>query len=276
MGPLDPALERKHDRLRAELSELGSLVVGLSGGVDSVLLAKVASDVLGERVLAATADSPSLPRRELREAIAVAEQAGIPHEVIATDELDDPRYAANPANRCYFCRSELFTKLRELARARGIRWVAYGENVSDAGDHRPGAQAAAEQGVHAPLKAAGLDKEDVRRLAAHLGLPVWDKPEFACLASRLPHGTPVTAGRLAQVEAAEEVLAGLGLTQYRVRHHGDVARIEVPEADMGAVVAAAPRIVAELGRLGFRHVALDLAGYRRGSLNQTLHTIEPA
>jgi pyridinium-3,5-biscarboxylic acid mononucleotide sulfurtransferase len=271
---LEPALEQKLQRLRADLSGLGSLVVGMSGGVDSVLLAKVAHEVLGQRMLAVTADSPSLPRRELREAISIAEQAGIPHEVIATQELDDSRYAANPVDRCYFCRSELFTKLHELAAARGIRWVAYGENLSDAGDYRPGARAAAEHRVRAPLKEAGLGKQDVRGLAAHLGLPVWDKPEFACLASRLPHGTPVSTERLSQVEAAEEALAGIGLAQYRVRHHGDIARIEVTPADLEAVVSAAPHIVSELRRLGFRHVTLDLAGYRRGSLNPPLHSID--
>lgn len=273
MRTLGARLEGKHERLRADLAGLGSLLVGMSGGVDSVLLAKVAHDVLGNRMLAVTADSASLPRRELHEAIEVARQAGIPHEVIATHELDDPRYTANPDNRCYFCRNELFTRLHELATARGIRWIAYGENVSDASDHRPGAMAAAEHGVRAPLKDAGLDKDDVRQLAAHLNLPVWDKPAFACLASRLPHGTPVSPERLRQVEAAEEVLAGVGIVQYRVRHHGEIARIEVAEADMDAVVAAGPRIVSELRRIGFQHVTLDLAGYQRGSLNPPLHTI---
>jgi pyridinium-3,5-biscarboxylic acid mononucleotide sulfurtransferase len=265
-------VERKLAALRAGLADLGSLVVGLSGGVDSVVLAKVAHDVLGEHMLAVTADSPSLPRRELREAVTVAEGVGLPHLVIRTEELADDRYAANPADRCYFCRAELFTKLHELAVDRGFAYVAYGENVSDAGDHRPGARAAAEQAVRAPLKDAGLEKADIRALARRLGLPVWDKPEMACLASRLPQGVPVTGARLAQVEAAEEALAGLGLAQLRVRHHDEIARIEVLPEDMPAVVARAPEITARLREVGYRYVTLDLGGYRRGSMNPPLIT----
>jgi pyridinium-3,5-biscarboxylic acid mononucleotide sulfurtransferase len=263
-------LATRYQELRCLLNDLGSLVIGLSGGVDSVLLAKVAHDVLGERALAVTADSPSLPRRELREAIDVARAIGVAHLIVPTAELDNEGYAANPHNRCYFCRSELFGVLERLARERGLRWIAYGENVTDAGDHRPGAAAAAERGVRAPLKEAGLGKDDVRNLAAHLGLPTWDKPAFACLASRLPHGTPVTRERLAQVEAAEDLLWALGLRQFRVRHHGDIARIEVPPEDMATVLEHASRVVAELRDLGFAHVTLDLAGYRRGSLSQPL------
>jgi pyridinium-3,5-biscarboxylic acid mononucleotide sulfurtransferase len=267
---LEPEQVDGYQRLRAVLAELGSLVIGLSGGVDSVLLARVAHDVLGERALAVTADSPSLPRRELREAVEIAEQIGVAHLVVPTSELANPDYAANPHNRCYFCRSELFEVLARIAAERGLRWIAYGENVSDAGDHRPGGVAAAERGVRAPLKEAGLGKQDIRALAAHLGLPTWDKPAFACLASRLPRGTPVTPERLAQVEAAEDLLWALGLRQFRVRHHGDIARIEVPREDMVTLLEHGPRVVAELRDLGFPHVTLDLAGYRRGSLSQPL------
>ncbi|MPZ88759.1 MAG: ATP-dependent sacrificial sulfur transferase LarE [Nitriliruptorales bacterium] len=263
-------LAGRYQRLRDLLAGMGGLVVGLSGGVDSVVLAKVAHDVLGDRALAVTADSPSLPRRELREAVEVAEQIGVAHLVAPTAELDNPEYAANPGNRCYFCRSELFEVLDRIAAERGLGWIAYGENVSDAGDHRPGAIAAAERSVRAPLKEAGLGKDDIRALAAHLGLPTWDKPAFACLASRLPQGTPVTPERLAQVEAAEDLLRPLGLRQYRVRHHGDIARIEVPPEDMATVLEHAPRLVAAIRDLGFPHVTLDLAGYRRGSLSQPL------
>jgi pyridinium-3,5-biscarboxylic acid mononucleotide sulfurtransferase len=273
VAALNGTLGQRLERLRAGLAELGSLVVGLSGGVDSLLLAKVAHGVLGDRMLAVTADSPSLPRRDLAEAVTVAAAAGIPHEVVATHELDDPRYAANPADRCYFCRDELFTTLHAIAADRGIRWVAYGENVSDAGDYRPGARAAEQHAVRAPLRDAGLTKDDIRTLAAHLDLPSWNKPEAACLASRLPHGTPVTRERLAQVERAESALADLGFAQLRVRHHGDIARIEIPPADFPRAVAAAEDIVAQVRRAGFRFVTLDLAGYRRGSLNPSLVSI---
>jgi uncharacterized protein len=262
-------LEVKYARLRSILSEMGGLVIGMSGGVDSVLLAKVAQDVLGDRALAVTADSPSLPRRELREAEELARMAGIAHLVVKTAEVSDPRYAANPTNRCYFCKSELFTHLDAIAAERGLRWVAYGENVDDLGDHRPGAQAAGEHGVRAPLKEAGLTKADIRALAQHYGLPVWAKPAFACLGSRFPYGTEITPEKLAQVEAAEDVLWELGLRQYRVRHHGDLARIEVAPEDMVQVLQHAQVIVSRVRAEGrFHHVTLDLAGYRRGSMNE--------
>lgn len=269
--PEDHTLEQKAARLRAILAELGSLVIGMSGGVDSVLLARVAHEVLGERALAVTADSPSLPRRELRAAVELARLAGINHLVIKTAEVSDPRYAANPSNRCYFCKTELFTQLRSLADERGLEWIAYGENVDDRGDHRPGALAARERGVRAPLGEAGLTKADIRALAQDLGLPVWDKPAFACLGSRFPYGTMITPERLAQVEAAEDVLWELGLRQFRVRHHGDLARIEVEAGDMPGLIEQASTVVARIrDRAGFHHVTLDLAGYRRGSMNETV------
>jgi uncharacterized protein len=265
----DETLEFKLARLEAILEAMGGVVIGISGGVDSVLLAKVAHDVLGERALAVTADSPSLPRRELREAAEQARLAGIRHLVIKTGEVEDPRYAANPTNRCYFCKSTLFTHLGAIAAERGLRWVAYGENVDDLGDHRPGAQAAAERQVRAPLKEAGLTKADIRALAQRYGLPVWDKPAFACLGSRFPYGTAITPAKLAQVEAAEDVLWELGLRQFRVRHHDDLARIEVDPADMPLLIEHAADVVAQVrATAGFRHVTLDLAGYRRGSMNE--------
>jgi uncharacterized protein len=269
MEALEPLLRAKYERLRAILAETGGIVIGMSGGVDSVLLARVAADVLGPRALAITADSPSLPRRELKAAEELARQAGIRHLVIHTDEVRDPRYAANPTNRCYFCKSDLFEHLDAIAAERGFRWVAYGENQDDQGDHRPGAQAAGEHGVRAPLKEAGLTKADIRALAQHLGLPVWDKPAFACLGSRFPYGTQITPEKLAQVEAAEEALWDLGFRQFRVRYHGDVARIEVEPADMARALEHAPRIVDRFKReAGFTYVALDLGGYRRGSMNE--------
>jgi uncharacterized protein len=264
----DETLESKLARLEAILAEMGGVVIGMSGGVDSVLLAKVAHQVLGERALAVTADSPSLPRRELREASEQAQLAGIRHLVIKTSEVENPLYAANPTNRCYFCKSELFTQLSALAAERGLRWVAYGENIDDLGDHRPGAQAATERQVRAPLKEAGLTKADIRALAQRYRLPVWDKPAFACLGSRFPYGTAITPAKLAQVEAAEDVLWELGLRQFRVRHHDDLARIEVDPADMPLLIERAPEVVSRVRAAGFRHVTLDLAGYRRGSVNE--------
>ncbi|NTW03785.1 MAG: ATP-dependent sacrificial sulfur transferase LarE [Oscillochloris sp.] len=268
MTQIDNELDLAYARLCTILAKMGSVVIGMSGGVDSVLLAKVAHDVLGERALAVTADSPSLPRRELHEAADLARLAGIRHLVLPTSEVADPRYAANPTNRCYFCKSTLFTGLDALAAEQGIAWVAYGENMDDLGDHRPGAVAAGEHHVRAPLKEAGLGKEAIRALARHLGLPVWDKPAFACLGSRFPYGTMITPEKLAQVEAAEEVLWELGFRQYRVRYHDDLARIEVNVDDMSQLVAHAAEVVSRLcGEVGFRYVTLDLAGYRRGSMN---------
>jgi uncharacterized protein len=268
---LDQELETKYQRLQDVLTDMGSIIIGMSGGVDSVLLAKVAHDTLGDRALAVTADSLSLPRRELREAEELARLAGIRHIVVKTEEVTDPRYAANPNNRCYFCKSELFTRLDGLAEEYGIRWVAYGENVDDMGDHRPGAQAAGEHGVRAPLKEAGLTKADIRALAQELGLPVWNKPAFACLGSRFPYGTAITPEKLAQVEAAEDVLWEFGFRQYRVRHHGEVARIEVDPADMPRLLEHAHEIVARFRKEArFVHVTMDLAGYRRGSMNETM------
>ena len=271
MAELSPDVQARYERLQDILAKLGDLIVGMSGGVDSVLLAKVAHDVLGDRALAVTADSPSLPRRELHEAVELARTIGVRHQVIQTQEVHDPRYAANPSNRCYFCKTELFTQLDTLAEQLGFHWLAYGENQDDSGDHRPGAQAAGEHRVRAPLKEAGLTKADIRALAQHLGLPIWDKPAFACLGSRFPYGTQITPEKLAQVEAAEDVLWEHGFRQFRVRHHGEVARIEVDPADMARLLELAPEIVERFRREArFAYVAMDLAGYRRGSMNETI------
>ncbi|MEW5961326.1 MAG: ATP-dependent sacrificial sulfur transferase LarE [Chloroflexota bacterium] len=268
MAELGLMLQRKYDRLCTLLTGMGDVIIGMSGGVDSVLLAKVAQQVLGEQALAVTADSPSLPRRELQEAVALAERIGIRHMVIKTHEVDDPRYAANPVNRCYFCKTELFTQLDRLAAELGFHWLAYGENYDDRGDHRPGSVAAGEHRVRAPLKEAGFSKADIRELAAYLGLPVWDKPAFACLGSRFPYGAHITPAKLAQVEAAEEMLWELGFRQFRVRHHDDMARIEVLPEEMAELLAYAERIVARFEEIGYKYVTMDLAGYRRGSMNK--------
>ncbi len=271
------SLQAKYARLQAVLADMGDVIIGMSGGVDSVLLSKVAHAVLGEKALAVTADSPSLPRRELAEAQSLAQIAGIRHLVIKTQEVFDPRYAANPNNRCYFCKSELFTNLDALAAQMGFHWIAYGENQDDLGDHRPGAVAAGEHNVRAPLKEAGMTKADIRALAQHLGLPVWDKPAFACLGSRFPYGTQITPEKLAQVEAAEDILWQLGFRQFRVRYHGDVARIEVDKAGMSQLVELGDAIATRFkSEAGFAYVAMDLAGYRRGSMNETTAAAQPA
>lgn len=292
----------KFQQLRLLLKSYGSCLVAYSGGVDSVFLARVAWDVLGERALAAIADSPSLPRRELEEALAIAEQHRFPVRVVRTQEFNNPSYLANPNNRCYFCKHELFTELAPLAKAEQFAVIAYGENASDVGDFRPGSQAAAEFQVRAPLKEVGLTKAEIRTLSAELGLPTADKPQMACLSSRIPYGEAVTPEKLRMIEAGENVLRDLGFFDVRVRHHelrvasgvgqvtgsvpptatapatrhpspvAHLARIEVGPAEMEKflVNGTAARVAEALKAAGYAHVTLDLQGYRRGSTNELL------
>ena len=292
----------KYKQLRALLESFGSCLVAYSGGVDSVLLAYVAHDVLGEKALAAIADSPSLPRRELEEALSLAEQFKFPVRVIRTHEFDNPEYLANPNNRCYFCKHELFTELAPLAAAEGFKVVAYGENASDSGDYRPGAQAAAQFQVRAPLKEAGLTKAEIRQLSSQLGLPTSDKPQMACLSSRIPYGENVSPEKLGMIEQAENLLRDLGFHDVRVRHHElsspaskflaskpqsaglspqqvlapssglSLARIEVGPNEMSKFLSNgnSVKVVEALKKIGYAHVTLDLQGYRRGSLNGTV------
>jgi pyridinium-3,5-biscarboxylic acid mononucleotide sulfurtransferase len=247
--------------------------VAYSGGVDSVFLIVVAREVLGDRSLAAIADSPSLPRRELEEALAVARQFGIPVRVLRTHEFDNLQYVANPANRCYFCKSELFTELAPLARNEGFAVLAYGENASDIGDFRPGAKAAAEFQVRAPLKEVGLTKSEIRELSAQMGLPTADKPQMACLSSRVPYGEPVSPQKLKMIEQAEGLLRDLGFYDVRVRHHelklGHLARIELGQDEIPKFLSNGTlgTVASALKQFGYSHVTLDLEGYRRGSAN---------
>ena len=256
--------------LEAAVRRHASAVVAYSGGVDSALVAAVAHRTLGPRMLAVTAHSPSLPARDRDEAAALAAEVGFPHRVVETHELENPAYAANPANRCYFCKDELFTHLGAVARELGLAAVLDGFNADDRHDHRPGHQAALAHGAASPLAEAGLGKAEVRALARHLGLRVWDRPAAPCLASRIPYGTPVTPEALARIEAAEQVLRGLGVLGGRVRHHGDVARVEVPPDQLAWAFSQREALVVGLKAAGYLFVALDLEGYRLGSLNAAL------
>lgn len=273
-------LEAKRDVLDSTLRDLGSVMVAYSGGTDSAFLAWAAYQALGDNMLAVIADSPSLPRAELQAALDFTTHHNIPTQVVRTDEIDNPDYQRNDANRCFHCKDELFTVMESERQTRGFRYLAYGMNLDDRGDFRPGQQAAAQHHVLAPLVTAQLSKADIRRLALEAGLKLWDKPASACLSSRIEYGRAVTRENLFQVEQAEEALRALGFRQVRVRHHGELARIEIARAELPLALSVEmlDLMTAALRPLGFLYVTLDTQGYRSGSMNDIFpaHAITPA
>jgi len=267
-----PELAAKLASLHKSLRALGSLLVAYSGGTDSAFLAYVAHQVLGERMLAVIADSPSLPRRELADALAFTATHSIPTHILHTRELDSPNYARNDANRCFHCKGELFTQMESERQRLGFAHIAYGMNLNDRGEHRPGQRAAAEHQVVAPLVVANLTKPEIRTLARAAGLALADKPASACLSSRIEYGRAITSENLSQVEQAEAALHALGFPQVRVRHHGSLARIEIARADLprALTIDTLDSITAALRPLGFTYITLDTQGYRSGSMNDVL------
>jgi len=273
---LPMALSAKREQLTARLRELSPLLVAYSGGVDSAYLAWEAHRTLGNQMLAVIADSPSLARVHLQDAIAFAEEHQIPLHVIATAEMENPEYVRNDGQRCFHCKDELFTEMERFRNQRGYKTIAYGVNVDDQGDHRPGQNAARQHHVAAPLLEAGLTKADIRQLASETGLRVWDKPASACLSSRIEYGRPVTREALAQVESGEDALRQLGFRQFRVRHHGQIVRVEIAVEELPRAMTAemSGEFLRIFKALGFEYVTLDLQGFRSGSMNAVLPVSE--
>jgi uncharacterized protein len=267
-----PAALAKEEALRALFRQAGSVLVAYSGGVDSSYVALVATEELGERAVCVTGDSASLASHQRERAAEIARRFNFRHEIVRTEELADPRYAANPSNRCYFCKTELYSKLAPLARERGIEFVADGSTTDDLGDYRPGRAAAAEHDVRSPLVEVGMSKEELRALSRRAGLPNWDAPASPCLSSRVAYGTQVTIKRLREVETGEEIMRALGFREFRVRHHDELVRIEVAPAELERALRreVADELARRFRKLGFRYVTLDLHGYRTGAMNEVL------
>ena len=263
-------LQQKYEKLKTLFEEMGSVVVAYSGGVDSALVLAVAQDVLKDGVLAVTGNSPSLARRELTAAQELAQKIGADHKVINTGEMDSENYTANPADRCYYCKFELYTRLREVADDHGLNIIVNGTNLDDLGDHRPGLHSAREAEVRSPLCEAGMTKQDVRDLARQMNLPVWDKPAMPCLSSRIPYGQMVTQEKLGMIEQAEDFLISLGFRQMRVRHLGDSARVELAVEDLPRFQNEnlEPQVRRRLKEIGFKELSVDPEGFRSGRLNE--------
>ena len=270
MSSMTPELEQKYQALLQIMRGYDSAIVAFSGGIDSSLVAYVAGQVLGDKALAVTSGSASLKRTDLALSKRLSDDWGIAHQIIVTDELTKADYRANPTNRCFHCKTSLYTELDGIARAQGYTHILNGTNLDDLGDHRPGLIAADNHAVKSPLVAAGFHKADIRALAKHLGLENADKPQAACLSSRFPYGTAINQELLAQVEAAENVLAEYGFSQFRVRHHGEVARLEILREEFELAVQHHEALQREIQALGYRFVAMDLGGFRSGSLNEGL------
>lgn len=263
-------MEEKLNKLREYLKQLGNVVIAFSGGVDSTFLLKIAHDTLGDNVIAATARSCSFPERELNETIAFCEKEKIRHIICDSEELEIEGFCQNPKNRCYLCKTELFTKLKNIAAQNGFEHIAEGSNIDDMGDYRPGLTAVSELGIKSPLRAVGLTKSEIRHLSKQLGLSTWQKASFACLASRFPYGETISKEKLGMIEKAEQFLLDKGFYQVRVRIHGDVARIEILPEEFGQLTVIHDEVVTSLKSYGFSYVSMDLQGYRTGSMNETL------